>query len=217
MSEAKKRRGDETRELLMRAAEHLVSVQGIENVTVRAIIQEAGQKNESALQYHFKNRDGLLSAIHEDRNAQVKELRGEMAKELLAGEQLKLRELCRLMVMPSFELARKDEGFRQYVSGFGPGIAHSSRPADRVFDHARADAAAALLEQLRGHLSHLTDALFRMRLDSTVKFVALTMSDQAAIPRGLAGKQGELFVSNLIDTMVGMLSAVVSTETREFI
>ena len=53
-----------TRTRLMRAMERLCAQHGVENVTVRAVVEAAGQKNESALQYHFKNREGLIHAIH---------------------------------------------------------------------------------------------------------------------------------------------------------
>ena len=49
-----------TRTRLMRAMERLCAQHGVENVTVRAVVEAAGQKNESALQYHFKNREGLI-------------------------------------------------------------------------------------------------------------------------------------------------------------
>ena len=51
-----------TRIRLMRAMEKLCAQHGVENVTVRAVVEEAGQKNESALQYHFKNLKGLIIA-----------------------------------------------------------------------------------------------------------------------------------------------------------
>lgn len=47
----------------MRAAEKLIAVRGIENVSIRDIVSEAGQKNESALQYHFKSFTGLIAAF----------------------------------------------------------------------------------------------------------------------------------------------------------
>jgi AcrR family transcriptional regulator len=97
MSEARRRRGDITRERLMRAAELLIAQQGIENVTVRAIVSEAGQKNESALQYHFQNRDGLLDAIHAQRNAEVRTLRSALLQPYLTGKTLFLRDICLLI------------------------------------------------------------------------------------------------------------------------
>lgn len=43
-------RGDVTRQALMRAAERLFAEKGGNNVTIREIVETAGQKNESALQ-----------------------------------------------------------------------------------------------------------------------------------------------------------------------
>ena len=52
-----------TREHLLDVAESLFLSQGIDQVSLRAIAREAGQKNPSALQYHFGNREGLIKAI----------------------------------------------------------------------------------------------------------------------------------------------------------
>ena len=43
----------------MHAAEKLIGERGMANVSIRDIVSAAGQKNESALQYHFKNLNGL--------------------------------------------------------------------------------------------------------------------------------------------------------------
>ena len=48
-------RGDATRQALMRA-ERLFAEKGGTNVTIHEIVETAGQKNESALQYHFKSK-----------------------------------------------------------------------------------------------------------------------------------------------------------------
>jgi AcrR family transcriptional regulator len=49
--------------LLLKTAERLFAEHGLEAVSTRMIAREAGQKNPSALQYHFGNRDGLIEAI----------------------------------------------------------------------------------------------------------------------------------------------------------
>ena len=65
--DARKVRAIDTRDRLMRAMEKLSAQKGSENVTVKALIEEAGQKNESVLQYHFGSKEGLLAAIHQSR------------------------------------------------------------------------------------------------------------------------------------------------------
>ena len=67
--EQKVARGDATRQALMKA-EQLVE-KGPSNVTIREIVEKAGQKNESALQYHFKNMEGLINATHRFRDQQI--------------------------------------------------------------------------------------------------------------------------------------------------
>ena len=44
-----------TQTALMDAAETLIANNGAHRVTIKDIVREAGQKNESVLQYHFKN------------------------------------------------------------------------------------------------------------------------------------------------------------------
>ncbi|MCH1551785.1 MAG: hypothetical protein L7T19_11530, partial [Pseudomonadales bacterium] len=67
----------------MRAAETLVARDGIENLSKKAIVAIANQKNESALQYHFKNLTGLLRAVHAQRGEQIQAKRAaNLAKTL---------------------------------------------------------------------------------------------------------------------------------------
>ena len=213
MSEARRKRGDVTRERLMRAAELLIAQQGIENVTVRAIVSEAGQKNESALQYHFHNREGLLNAIHDQRNAEVRAFRGVLLQPYLRGQLPDLRDVCRLMVIPSYTLAREHTGFRHYIRGFGPRIARSSRPIQLAFDNASSEGVTFLLDHLHRLVGVMPEALFLARLESTLRFISLSMSHQAGLSNGFEGIQGERFIANLQDAMVGILSAPVSPET----
>ena len=114
----------------MDAAEALIAEKGLENVSIRAIVAKAGQKNESALQYHFQNFQGLIAAIHARRSAETQTRRAELVATLLATEeQPGLRELCTLMVQPSFDLARGSVSFRRYVKAFGHELALSESSA----------------------------------------------------------------------------------------
>ncbi|MEH6593821.1 MAG: TetR/AcrR family transcriptional regulator [Halioglobus sp.] len=51
------------RQHILETAERLFAERGIENVSLNEINKTAGQKNTSALHYHFSNRQGLLYAI----------------------------------------------------------------------------------------------------------------------------------------------------------
>jgi AcrR family transcriptional regulator len=54
-----------TRDRLVLAAAHLFARRGIEEVPLRDIVAEAGQRNASAVHYYFGNRWGLVIAILE--------------------------------------------------------------------------------------------------------------------------------------------------------
>jgi AcrR family transcriptional regulator len=56
-------RSDGSRADLLDAAERLFAEHGIPGVSDRAIAQAAGQRNHSAVAYHFGGRDGLLAAL----------------------------------------------------------------------------------------------------------------------------------------------------------
>ena len=65
-------RSEVTKQALMRSAEKLIAERGIESVSIRDIVQAAGQKNESALQYHFGSLKGLVMALHTSRDLEVR-------------------------------------------------------------------------------------------------------------------------------------------------
>ncbi len=61
------------REKLISAADSLFAADGIEGVSQRRILSEAGQRNQSAIQYHFGSRQGLIRAVLERRVTRVNE------------------------------------------------------------------------------------------------------------------------------------------------
>lgn len=69
---------------LLLTAEQLFAQEGFEAVSTRKVSREAGQKNHSALQYHFGNKEGLLSAILDYRIKPINELRERRLNDLLS-------------------------------------------------------------------------------------------------------------------------------------
>ena len=68
------RRGD-TRRRLMLAAEQLFGERGLHAVTLKEINAAAGQRNESALHYHFGSKQRLVQAIFADRASAIDRVR----------------------------------------------------------------------------------------------------------------------------------------------
>lgn len=216
MSDAGANRADQTRERLMRAAEHLFAAEGIENVSVRAILREAGQRNESALHYHFGSKAGLIEALQTERVQQVVDLRRAAIDDATAGgREPSVRELCFLMIDAPFRLCARDRGFRDFISVFGQRLVVADRPVNAHLLGRRDTRLGEVSALLRRQLASLDDRLFEMRLESLSRFTLLAMSRRARNGGSFRGKSAQLFVNDLADTMAGMLLAPVSEETRE--
>ena len=100
------------REALIAVAERLFAERGVDAVTVRDIVKAAGQRNSSAVQYHFGNKAGLLQAILNPHQARLDARRAEMFDEL--GERPALYELIEVLVRPLASLLDSESG-RHYI------------------------------------------------------------------------------------------------------
>jgi AcrR family transcriptional regulator len=74
-----------TVEELLQTAERLFARDGVENVALTQIVAQAGQKNRSALHYHFGARAGVLTAVLNRRLAPINTRREAMMAALPAA------------------------------------------------------------------------------------------------------------------------------------
>lgn len=92
---------------IIQAAERLFALEGYEAVSTRMISREAGQKNHSALHYHFGDKMGLLSAILDYRLQPINQLRTERLEKLMARTRRpSIAELVAVFVEPMSEQLR---------------------------------------------------------------------------------------------------------------
>jgi|TARA_B100001964_G_scaffold226063_1_gene274576 AcrR family transcriptional regulator len=214
--EGKKNGSTSTRNAIMRAAEKLIAKKGIENVSIREIVEVSGQKNQSALQYHFENMQGLIKAIHESRNEEIHEKRAAILEEILAkNKKPALRDLCKVMILPTFLLAKSNPAFRRFVVAFGHEIALTPNSALSLVEEKEGHGTSALQtgELLRAALPHLNSGAYLQRMDSAVRLCSISMSHHSRQKSAFHGPRADLFLNNLIDELVGLLSAPVSKET----
>src|SRR5947209_12752520 len=101
-----------TKDQLIRAGEKLFARHGVDRVTVRQLNDEAGQRNASALHYHFGSRDGLVRAIVERHQAVVDAERMRRLEALPADADV--RTLVALYLEPLAEELRSPSG-RDYL------------------------------------------------------------------------------------------------------
>ena len=213
-------RSQATQMALMHAAEKLISERSIENVSIRDIVAAAGQKNESALQYHFKNFTGLIDAILNVRSAETQAKRTQMLDDLLSHTpEPSLTQICTLMVQPVFELARAHADFRRYVKAFGHELVLTdTSPLSKAASHgAGGTSGKQLAHLLKAALPHLHADAYRRRMEAAVRLCSASMYHQARQKSAFRGDQADLFLHSLIDALVGLLGAPMSTETKRLI
>lgn len=101
-----------TREQLLDQAELLLARRGVQGTTTREIVDAAGQRNTSAVSYHFGSREGLLLEVLSRRGGPVDAGRGELRTGLGGGPAT--RDLVACLVVPYVALLH-DPGGRAYL------------------------------------------------------------------------------------------------------
>ncbi|RDI66036.1 TetR/AcrR family transcriptional regulator [Nocardia pseudobrasiliensis] len=191
------------RERLILAAERLIAERGAA-VPLRDIAAAAGQRNNSAIQYHFGSRDGLVAAVVESRMATLEVRRLELLAERRGDG---VRELLAALVIPMFELSARH------------GIGHYARFLEQIRTHPSVTDAANLDDDSRTSVRVIMRGLDRalpelaprlrirrLRTLPTVLF-ALLADHERAVEAGAddADAGGEI-----VDMLVGVLTAPVS-------
>ncbi len=93
--------GASTRIAVLRAAEQLFAIGGLEGPSDREIIARAGVGNKSAIGYHFGSRRGLVDAILAEHGEVLRVRRALAYEQLLVGPgDEDLGGLCRVIVEP---------------------------------------------------------------------------------------------------------------------
>lgn len=203
-----------TRTALLRAGERLFAELGIGPTSTRAILREAGQRNESALQYHFGGREGLVDALYAERGAQVGEERERMLAELDAsGDTQDVRRLCAVAVLPPVRIARRDPEFAVFLKVVGQ---LAFLPSDALLDSATrytGASVAAVAARIRAKLP-IPKTLADRRFDLMHRMTALALSQRALSGGSFDGPDADLFFETLLDAMAAVLEGPVSSATE---
>ena len=197
-----------TRELLLDAGRRLFAELGPFQAPLKQVVEAAGQRNTSALHYHFGGREGLLTAIIDHHNAIIEDERRLLLDRIEAERRLDdLRALVEAVVIPFSRMLRDDEG-RQF-------LAVVAQLVD-LFDRWDIESERTPAQALRA-FRHIEAALDRsltpeLRHERVTRFLELVSEALGARARLLArGRRPRLatapFVTNLVDMAVGALAA----------
>jgi len=89
-----------TRQKIITTAERLLAEQGVDAVSLNEITRAAGQKNKSALSYHFGSKESLLLAIIEKHEVAILEQRNAYLDDLEQRKALNLENVVQAFVYP---------------------------------------------------------------------------------------------------------------------
>jgi AcrR family transcriptional regulator len=209
----------DARAALIGAAEKLFVRHGIEGVSLRAITREAGQRNTTALQYHFGDRDGLLRALV-DKHMAVVSLRREALLDMMEtrGEPT-LRDAASAFVQPLVSKLADQDGGPQFLQVAAQLVNQANRQIDPeepvgavVYDrHGVLQRWARLVEPL---MPAGSSGVPLHRRFAAIRFAYTELGRRAQeAPDGDA----RLFASQLTDLVTALLGAEVSPETRRLL
>ncbi|NUR86579.1 MAG: TetR/AcrR family transcriptional regulator [Nonomuraea sp.] len=96
-------RSARAKDAIMRTAERLYAEHGFAHVSIRMIREAAGQRNKSAVQYHFSTREELVQAILSRHAAAVDGRRLPMVAALEDQDEVTQRDWITCAIVPAVE------------------------------------------------------------------------------------------------------------------
>ncbi len=203
---------------MIEAAERLFAERGVDSVSLRQIGAAAGQKNNSAAQYHFGTREALLQAIFVHRMTRINERRLAMLRALQEeGRGEDVRGLVAAAFVPLAETVGDREHPTYYVR-FLSQVAFQA--GFSVIGSATAEVVegfALVLEALREVMHEFPAPVVveRMQLVNRLIVGALAELERAAAADEVDGTWREVLVPDLVDLGVALFMAPVSPTTRK--
>jgi AcrR family transcriptional regulator len=214
---------DGTRERLKSAAMRLFSIHGIDGVTVRDIVSEAGARNGASLHYYFRTKDDLVRELVVDaakRSDRARNLRLDRLEP--EGGPKSVKDILRLIV----EVETIDKSDQDQVGPLPIGFGHMRFVVAMQFNHRKMFLDAIgdrwnksylrCIAHLKRLLAHIPPAILNQRLVFMLLFTnAALAAREAAFEGDPAG--GRLWgrpdaIENLITTIACGIEAGWPTE-----
>jgi AcrR family transcriptional regulator len=209
----------DARAALVRAAEELFAEHGIEGVSLRHITRAAGQRNSTALQYHFGDRDGLLRALVAKHTPGVSMRREALLDRLESGSEGDLRDAAAALVQPLVSKLNDPDGGRQFLQV----AAHLVNGAERVIDPAQP--VGLLVFDRGGSLERWARMVEPLMPPGSIgaplhrRFAAIRFAYTELGRRAHDAPESShsLFASQLTDLVTALLGAPISAETERLL
>jgi AcrR family transcriptional regulator len=196
-----------TRARILAAAEKLFAAHGVDGVSLREITRVSGTRNTVGLQYHFKDRNGVLRAIVAKHLVDVDARRHALLDQCQADGGDDLRAMTAALVMPSAAKLTDPDGGPAFLQIYAELL---NRP--RGEETLAIGEAPASLERWRAQVAPLLhpEAVRLHRRFTAIRLAAAELGRRAG-----SGPHTDdrLFVGHLVDLVASVLAAPVSEET----
>ena len=196
-----------TKKQILNAAEKLFAEHGIEAVSLRSIISEAGV-NLAAIHYHFGSREGLVEAVFKRRVGPVNEERLVLLDELEArGGPIEIEDVLRALFGPAIRLsqdARRGQTFLRICGRFFAEPGDSMRP---MFESLFREVIERFTGAFHRALPHLTLTELFWRTHFAVGAMVHTMLDSRRLMQISGGLCDTGNTDEVIDRMVRFAAA----------
>ena len=212
------RDGSETRARLLRAGERVFARSGVNGANLREINAEAGQRNNSALHYHFGSREGLVQAIAGRHQHDIDAERIALFERIDAsGAAPDLHAIVEIWVRPMAAKLATEDG-RDYLRIL-PELVHllgrieGLAPRTAATEPMELPGLRRVLDELRPFVPGGTGAVVNARLLDASHFVAASLAARASeIAAGTPTRLGhDRYLANHVTMVSGARSAAPHT------
>lgn len=187
---------------MITAAERIVSEEGLASLTLKSVRVAAGQANKSAATYHFGSREGMLTAVIDNRMSRADERRRVMIAEIVDGCRSDVRALVEALILPLAEetLYRPGSHYARFLTQ----AIHDPVLAAHIENHMSAGSYRQIRRMLTEAVSSPREiAGWRVR-----HVIILTINIMATWEgRQRTASQTDAIVADAVDTCVAVLNA----------
>ena len=200
-----------TRDKLLDAATALFAERGVANVSLAEIVRAAGQRNASAIHYHFGGRDEVVEAILARHVPALRARRLELLDHARSTPPDDVRSVAEALVRPVTELAQRGWRERAYLQ-IGAELANqldrTTPEMRRLFRETAGPEVMALLAERCA----VPEDVWRVRALIGNAFVGRAAADRArALDRDTDDALDEQrWIDNLVDMFVAMMTTPVT-------
>ena len=201
---AKVSSSEQTRGLLVAAATRLFAERGLDGVSLAEINRAAGQRNATALHYHFGGREGLLQAIFDKHRPRVELHRAQLFSML--GAEPEMEELASALILPLLEQVSDSDGGIDYLQFLAQLMNHSQLGA-RELDQEDSPLLKRQQHMFAAALKHMSPAVRELRLGFAVLMAFNSLGAYAAKVRrdGFDAAYHQLVAEQLVATFAAVL------------